>query len=180
MLTGKPARRVGEGQERKGGVWRARERMSGLIAAAQDTFYVGNMKGVGRHLPADLHRHLRCKVAFAKLYDRKTCSIAAADLLNDRVVPFYDAHEVKLCRVLTDRGTEYCRQQGCGQSWSIMNMSSTWRSRMSITRAPRPKARKRMELLNGSTRPCSTSSTRASPSARKSSGSIRRAAQRSR
>jgi hypothetical protein len=23
-------------------------------------------------------------------------------------VPFYDAHEVKLCRVLTDRGTEYC------------------------------------------------------------------------
>jgi hypothetical protein len=26
----------------------------------------------------------------------------------DRVVPFYDAHEVKFCRVLTDRGTEYC------------------------------------------------------------------------
>ena len=47
------------------------------------------------------------KVAFAKLYDRKT-PITAADLLNDRVVPFYDAHEVKLCRVLTDRGTEYC------------------------------------------------------------------------
>jgi hypothetical protein len=23
-------------------------------------------------------------------------------------VPFYDAHEVKLCRVLTDRRTEYC------------------------------------------------------------------------
>src|SRR5271155_4247527 len=34
--------------------------------------------------------------------------ITAADLLNDRVVRFYDAHEVKLCRVLTDRGTEYC------------------------------------------------------------------------
>jgi hypothetical protein len=47
------------------------------------------------------------KVAFAKLYDRKT-PITAADLLNDRVVPFYDAHEVKLCRELTDRGTEYC------------------------------------------------------------------------
>ena len=30
------------------------------------------------------------------------------DVLNGRVVPFYDAHEVKLCRVLTDRGTEYC------------------------------------------------------------------------
>jgi hypothetical protein len=36
-----------------------------------------------------------------KLYDRKT-PITAADLINDRVVPFYDAHEVKLCRVLTD------------------------------------------------------------------------------
>jgi hypothetical protein len=30
------------------------------------------------------------KVAFAKLYDRKT-PITAADLLNDRVVPFFDA-----------------------------------------------------------------------------------------
>src|SRR3954454_14496746 len=47
------------------------------------------------------------KIAFAKLYDRKT-PLTAADLLNDRVVPFYDQHEVRLCRVLTDRGTEYC------------------------------------------------------------------------
>ena len=47
------------------------------------------------------------KVAFAKLYDRKT-ALTAADLLNDRVVPFYDTQEVKLTRVLTDRGTEYC------------------------------------------------------------------------
>ena len=43
----------------------------------------------------------------AKLYDRKT-SLTAANLLNDQVVPFFDAHEVPLCRVLTDRGTEYC------------------------------------------------------------------------
>jgi hypothetical protein len=47
------------------------------------------------------------KVTFAKLYDRKT-PVTAADLVNDRVVPFYDAREVRLCRVLTDRGTEYC------------------------------------------------------------------------
>ncbi len=46
-------------------------------------------------------------MAFAKLYDRKT-PITAAELVNDRVVPFYDEHEVKLQRVLTDRGTEYC------------------------------------------------------------------------
>jgi len=24
------------------------------------------------------------------------------------VVPFYDEHDIRLCRVLTDRGTEYC------------------------------------------------------------------------
>ena len=47
------------------------------------------------------------KVAFAKLYDRKT-PITAADLLNDRVVPFYDQHGIPLSRVLTDRGTEFC------------------------------------------------------------------------
>jgi hypothetical protein len=40
--------------------------------SAQDTFYVGNMKGVGRIYPANLHRHTYAKVAFAKLYDRTT------------------------------------------------------------------------------------------------------------
>jgi transposase InsO family protein len=73
---------------------------------AQDTFYVGNMKGVGR-IYQQTFIDTYTKVAFAKLYDRKT-PITAADLLNDRVVPFFDEHGVPLCRVLTDRGTEYC------------------------------------------------------------------------
>src|SRR5919107_1017772 len=73
---------------------------------AQDTFYVGNMKGVGR-IYQQTFVDTYTKVAFAKLYDLKT-PLTAADLLNDRVVPFFDAQEVKLCRVLTDRGTEYC------------------------------------------------------------------------
>ena len=73
---------------------------------AQDTFYVGKMKGVGR-IYQQTFVDTYTKVAFAKLYDRKT-PITAADLLNDRVLPFFDAHEVKLCRVLTDRGTEDC------------------------------------------------------------------------
>lgn len=34
--------------------------------------------------------------------------ITAADLLNDRVLPFFAEHEIALNRVLTDRGTEYC------------------------------------------------------------------------
>src|SRR3712207_3921780 len=73
---------------------------------AQDTFYVGNMKGVGR-IYQQSFVDTYSKLAFAKLYDRKT-PLTAAALLNDRVVPFFDAHEVKLSRVLTDRGTEYC------------------------------------------------------------------------
>jgi transposase InsO family protein len=73
---------------------------------AQDTFYVGTLKGVGRvyqQTAIDTYS----KVAFAKLYDRKT-PLTAADLMNDRVVPFFDEHEIVVSRVLTDRGTEYC------------------------------------------------------------------------
>src|SRR5262249_45279564 len=47
------------------------------------------------------------KVSFANLYDRKT-PITAADLLNDRVLRFFEEHDVKLLRVLTDRGSEFC------------------------------------------------------------------------
>ena len=73
---------------------------------AQDTFYVGNMKGVGR-IYQQTFVDTYSKVVCAKLYDRKT-PITAADLLNDRVLPFFEQHEVKLLRVLTDRGSEYC------------------------------------------------------------------------
>jgi transposase InsO family protein len=73
---------------------------------AQDTFYVGNMKGVGR-IYQQTFLDTYSKVGFAKLYDRKT-PIVAADLLNDRVLPFFEEQEIPLLRILTDRGTEYC------------------------------------------------------------------------
>jgi transposase InsO family protein len=73
---------------------------------AQDTFYVGNMKGVGR-IYQQTFIDTYAKVAFAKLYDRKT-PITAAELLNDRVLPFYAEHDIPLLRMLTDRGTEFC------------------------------------------------------------------------
>ena len=73
---------------------------------AQDTFYVGNLKGVGR-VYQQTFIDTYAKVGFAKLYDRKT-PITAADLLNDRVIPFHEEHGVALSRILTDRGTEYC------------------------------------------------------------------------
>jgi len=73
---------------------------------AQDTFYVGTLKGVGR-VYQQTFIDTYAKIGFAKLYDRKT-PITAADLLNDRVLPFYDDRGVPLQRVLTDRGTEFC------------------------------------------------------------------------
>ena len=73
---------------------------------AQDTFYVGTLKGVGR-IYQQTFVDTYTKLAFARLYDRKT-PLVAADLLNDRVIPFFDEHGVTLQRVLTDRGTKYC------------------------------------------------------------------------
>src|SRR5262245_30800751 len=73
---------------------------------SQDTFYVGNMKGVGR-IYQQTFVETYAKLAFAKLYTTKT-PIAAADLLNDRVLPFYQDQQVPLLRILTDRGSEYC------------------------------------------------------------------------
>jgi transposase InsO family protein len=73
---------------------------------AQDTFYIGNMKGVGR-IYQQTFVDTYSKVTFAKLYDRKT-PITAAEILNDRVIPFFESQEIKLQRILTDRGTEYC------------------------------------------------------------------------
>lgn len=73
---------------------------------SQDTFYVGTLKGVGR-IYQQTFVDTYAKVAFAKLYTTKT-PITAADLLNDRVLPFYAEHHLPLLRVLTDRGTEYC------------------------------------------------------------------------
>jgi len=73
---------------------------------SQDTFYVGTLKGVGR-IYQQTFIDTYSKVAFAKLYDRKN-ALVAADLLNDRVVPFFDEHGVAVLRMLTDRGGEYC------------------------------------------------------------------------
>jgi len=73
---------------------------------AQDTFYVGTLKGVGR-IYQQTFIDTYSKVAVAKLYDRKN-ALVAADMLNDRVLPLYEEHGLPLLRVLTDRGSEYC------------------------------------------------------------------------
>lgn len=73
---------------------------------SQDTFYVGNLKGVGR-IYQQTYVDTYSKVAHCKLYTTKT-PITAADLLNDKVLPFYESQQLPVLRILTDRGTEYC------------------------------------------------------------------------
>lgn len=73
---------------------------------SQDTYYVGNMKGVGR-IYQQTFVDTYSRVAICKLYTDKT-SITSADILNDSVIPFFNEHQIPLMRVLTDRGTEYC------------------------------------------------------------------------
>lgn len=73
---------------------------------SQDTFYVGNLKGVGR-IYQQTFVDTYSKVAFAKLYISKT-PITSADLLNDKVLPFFTQQQLPMLRILTDRGTEYC------------------------------------------------------------------------
>ena len=88
-----------------GGTRRVRERVPRLLRGAGHVL-CRHAQGRGRvyqQTAIDTYS----KVAFAKLYDRKT-PLTAADLMNDRVVPFFDAHEIAVSRVLTDRGTEFC------------------------------------------------------------------------
>jgi transposase InsO family protein len=73
---------------------------------SQDTFYVGHIKGVGR-IYQQTFIDTYTRVAMVKLYESKN-ALVAADMLNDRVLPFFAEQDVPLLRILTDRGTEYC------------------------------------------------------------------------
>jgi transposase InsO family protein len=73
---------------------------------SQDTFYVGYLKGVGRIYQQTVI-DTYSSVGFAKVYAAKV-PVTAADLLNDRVLPFFEQQGVPVLRVLTDRGTEFC------------------------------------------------------------------------
>jgi transposase InsO family protein len=73
---------------------------------AQDTCYIGYIKGIGKiyqQTGIDTHSNL----GFAKVYLDKT-SLTAADLLNDKVLPFFDEQSIKVLRILSDNGPEYC------------------------------------------------------------------------
>lgn len=102
---------------------------------AQDTYYVGTIKGVGR-IYQQTFIDTYSKVVNAKLYDRKN-ALTAADLLNDRVVPFFEDQGVRLLRVLTDRGTEYCGNREYHEYQLYLAVEDIDHSR---TRARRPQS----------------------------------------
>src|SRR5215510_3444297 len=72
----------------------------------QDTFYWGTLKGVGK-VYVQVVVDVFCSLAFAKVYTAKM-PITAADLLYDRVLPFYEALGVEVKAILTDNGREVC------------------------------------------------------------------------
>ena len=72
---------------------------------SQDTYYVGTFKGIGR-VYQQTFIDTYSKVAHAKIYTEKT-ALTAADILNDRVIPWYEEQGISILRILTDRGTEY-------------------------------------------------------------------------
>lgn len=73
---------------------------------AQDTYYVGTFKGIGR-VYQQTFIDTYCRIAHAGLYTEKT-ALTAAHMLNERVLPWYERENIPLLRVLTDRGSEYC------------------------------------------------------------------------
>jgi transposase InsO family protein len=72
----------------------------------QDTFAVGHLKGIGRvYLQAVIDTY--GSYAFGKLYTSRTAP-TSADILYDRVLPFYEEHGIAVEHILTDNGSEYC------------------------------------------------------------------------
>lgn len=71
----------------------------------QDTYYVGNFKGIGK-VYGQVFLDSYTRLANVKLYQEKT-PLTSADILNDRVLPWYQAQGVPILRILTDRGGEY-------------------------------------------------------------------------
>ena len=110
---------------------------------AQDTFYVGTIKGVGRiyqQTAIDTHAN----VGFAKVFTDKT-ALCAADLLNDKVLPHYDEHAINVLRILTDNGREYCGLKDSHAYELFLHLNDIEHTR---TRVRRPQTNGSVERLN--------------------------------
>jgi transposase InsO family protein len=73
---------------------------------AVDTFFIGTLKGVGKlYLQTAIDCHSR--FAWARLYPSKL-PITAVHLMNNDVLPTFDAHNATIDAVLSDNGREFC------------------------------------------------------------------------
>lgn len=73
---------------------------------AVDTFFVGTLKGVGKvYLQTVLDTFSR--MAWAHLYTSKL-PVTAAHVLNDRVLPVFEEHGIRIRTILSDNGREFC------------------------------------------------------------------------
>jgi len=110
---------------------------------AQDTCYIGTIKGVGRiyqQTAIDTHAN----VGFAKVYRERT-AITAADLMNDRILPFYDEHSIRVLRALTDNGQELCGRVETHPYELLLHLNDIEHTR---TRVRRPQTNGSVERLN--------------------------------
>ena len=110
---------------------------------AQDTYYVGTIKGIGR-IYQQTGIDTYSNIGFAKLYLKKT-SIEAADFLNDKVLPFFDEHRISVLRVLTDRGPEYSGRADSHPYQLFLGLNDISYSR---TKARHPQTNGSCEKLN--------------------------------
>ena len=73
---------------------------------AVDTFFVGALKGVGK---VYLQTVLDCysRHAWGRLYTSKL-PVTSVHVLNETVLPFFEAHEARIYTILSDNGREFC------------------------------------------------------------------------
>ncbi len=109
----------------------------------QDTLYVGYIKGIGK-IYQQTGIDTFSNVGFAKVYTDKS-AIPAADLLNDKVLPFFDEYGLSLLRVLTDNGTEYCGAQNAHPYQLFLHLNDVEHS---TTRIKSPRTNGATEKLN--------------------------------
>jgi transposase InsO family protein len=76
---------------------------------AVDTFFVGVLKGVGKvYLQTAIDCHSR--YGWARLHTSKL-PITAVHLMNNDVIPTFEAHDAKIETVLSDNGREFCGRE---------------------------------------------------------------------
>lgn len=109
----------------------------------QDTFYVGYIKGVGRIYQQTVIDTFS-NFGFAKIYLDKS-ALTSADVLNDKVLPFFDEEGMSVLRTLTDNGLEYCGRQDSHPYQLFLHLSSIEHTR---TKVRHPQTNGSTEKLN--------------------------------